>query len=120
MNKIKSLDEFLNEQKELEILSEADINYQTDQFALVLCGGSIGSKGMYAVFVGNQYASIIQTGNDKDALVEEKMRRNKKLSPGEKSYYGMSYKVIELTNARRKDIDHITDLQNKRDSVVSD
>lgn len=112
MKNIKSFEDFIYE----SLINEGDINYKTDQFALVLVGGSIGRKVTYPVFVGHQYASISETGNDKEALVEKKKRMNKLLSPGEKKYYGMSYKVIELTNARRKDVDDAIALQNKSDS----
>jgi len=41
---------------------------------------------------------------------------NKQLSPGEKSYYGMSYKVIELTPSKVKEIDYLKDFQEKSDT----
>lgn len=103
-------------------LNEGEVNYKSDAYALVLVGGSIGSKGSYPIFVGRAMGSIVETSNDKDALVETKKRMNKQLSPGEKSYYGMSYKVIELTNSARKNIDYLIAFQNKPDDapVVSE
>ena len=119
MNNLKTYEDFLFESE----LNEADVNYQTDQFALVLVGGSIGSKGSFPLFVSGQMASIFQTGNDKEELVEKKKRMNKQLSPGEKKYYGMSYKVIELTPSKRKDVDYLIAQQSKSENdtaVVSE
>ena len=105
----------------LETLNEGEINYKTDKYALVLAGGSLGSgRNSLNCFVGSGMASIIETGNDKDELVETKKRRNKQLSPGEKSYYKMSYKVIELTPAKIKEIDYLKDFQNKSDDTEVD
>ena len=94
-----------------------DINYKTDKYALVLTGGSIGSgRNSLNCFVGRFTATLIETGDDKDKLVETKKRMNKQLSPGEKSYYGMSYKVIELTPSKVKEIDYLKDYQEKSDT----
>ena len=119
MNNLITYEDFLFESE----LNEADVNYQTDQFALVLVGGSIGSKGSFPLFVSGQMASIFQTGNDKEELVEKKKRMNKQLSPGEKKYYGMSYKVIELTASKRKDVEFYIAQQSKSENdtaVVSE
>ena len=116
MKNIKTYEDFLLESE----INEADVNYQTDQFALVLVGGSIGSVGSFPLFVSGQMASIFQTGNDKEELDEKKKRMNKQLSPGEKKYYRMSYKVIELTPSKRKDIDYLIARQSnsQNDNVI--
>jgi len=87
----------------------------SNQFALVLVGGSIGARKTFPIFVSGSMGSIIETGDDKDALVSVKNQRNKTLSPGEKSYYGMSYKVIELTKGKVKQINDLIAFQNKSD-----
>lgn len=111
---LKSFTEFINESKEFESLLEGDVNYKSDKYALVLTGGSIGAQKSFPIFVSGMWASITETGNDKDSLVEKKKRMNKILSPGEKKYYGMSYKVIELTPAKIKEVDSLI---AKRDSA---
>jgi len=47
---------------------------------------------------------------------------NKTLSPGDKKYYGISYKVLELTNGKRKQVNDLIALQNKSENedVVSE
>jgi hypothetical protein len=112
MKNIQTYEDFLFESE----INEADVNYQTDQFALVLVGGSIGSKGSFPLFVSGQMASIFHTGNNKEELVEKKKRMNKQLSPGEKKYYGMAYKVIELTASKRKEVDYLIAQQSKSEN----
>lgn len=105
-------------------LQESTINEGTDdinlenKFALVCIGGSIGGKAQYPIFVGRDSGSIIMTGDDKEALVETKKRRNSQLTPGEKSYYGMKYKVIEITPSVKKTIAYLQDYQNKADDTT--
>lgn len=100
---------------------EGSINLN-NQFALVLVGGSIGATKTFPIFVGRDMGSIIETGDDKDALVSVKNQRNKTLSPGEKTYYGMSYKVIELTKGKVKQINNLITFQNKSENedVISE
>lgn len=112
--RIPSLDNFINES---EFLFEGEVNYKEDKYALVFVGGSIGAAQSTPVFVGRQMGDIIETSNDKDKLVETKKRFNKTLSPGEKSYYKMSYKVIELTSAMRKDVEYLRDMRQKADAI---
>ena len=107
------------ESAEFEI-NEGEINYKTDKYALVLVGGSIGSKGSFPLFVSGQMGSIVETSNDKEALVEGKKRRNKQLSPGEKKYYRMSYKVIELTSNKIKEIDLLISKQSSSEDTIID
>ena len=111
--------EELNKSEEFEI-NEGEINYKTDKYALVLVGGSIGSKGSFPLFVSGQMGSIVETSNDKEALVEVKKRRNKQLSPGEKTYYRMSYKVIELTSNKIKEIDLLISKQSSSEDTIID
>lgn len=112
MSKILTYDEFLNESNNIEALLEGDVNYQSDQFALVMIGGSIGSKGSAPIFIGRDMGNIIETSNDKDSLVEKAKRMRKALSPGERKYYGLNYKVVELTAYKRKEVDYLISKQN--------
>jgi hypothetical protein len=92
------------------------------QFALVRTGGSIGTRNSFPIFVGRDMGNVIETGDDKDALVAMKSRMNKSLSPGDKKYYGISHKVVELTNGKRKQINDLIALQNKSENedVISE
>lgn len=55
---------------------------------------------MYKVeFVNGQIGqknSIVATDLSREEAMELKRRRNKQLSPGEKSYYGMKYRMVKV------------------------
>lgn len=119
--KIRSYSEYkadkLHEQELYESadhnLYESEINYQTDEFALVRVGGSIGSKGSYPVYAAGKMGTVVETSNDKEDLKTKAKSMRKSLSPGERSYYGMNYTVITLTNSKRKEIEYLIDFQKK-------
>jgi hypothetical protein len=106
----------INEEESI-ILSESSKIDLNDKYALVLVGGSIGTT-FNNVFVGGQMGTIFKTSNDKDDLVDSKKRMNKQLSPGEKGYYGMSYKVIELTPRVKKTIEDLASKAKENSKVV--
>jgi hypothetical protein len=106
----------VNEEESI-IISESSKIDLNDKYALVLVGGSIGTT-FNNVFVGGQMGTIFKTSNDKDDLVDSKKRMNKQLSPGEKGYYGMSYKVIELTPRVKKTIEDLASKAKENSKVV--
>ena len=81
------------------------VNYQNDDFALVMLGGSIGSKTSLPIFVNGKMGSIVESGNNKEMLKEKAARMRKQLSAGERKHYGMSYTVVALTPAKIKEIE---------------
>ena len=83
------------------------INYQNDDFALVVLGGSIGSKTSLPIFVNGKMGSIVESGNNKEMLKEKAARMRKQLSAGERKHYGMSYTVVALTPAKVKEIERL-------------
>lgn len=110
----------INESKS-EPIFEGSVDL-SKQFALVRTGGSIGTRNSFPIFVGRDMGNVIETGDDKDALVAMKSRMNKSLSPGDKKYYGISHKVVELTNGKKKQINDLIALQNKSENedVISE
>jgi inosine/xanthosine triphosphate pyrophosphatase family protein len=64
------------------------------KFAKVLFGGSIGGKTIRSArdTKGMKFDKVFDT---KDEAKAEAKMSNKNLSPGEKSYYRMSYKVVQ-------------------------
>ena len=83
------------------------VNYQNDDFALVMLGGSIGSKTSLPIFVNGKMGSIVESGNNKEMLKEKAARMRKQLSAGERKHYGMSYTVVALTPAKVKEIERL-------------
>jgi hypothetical protein len=100
-----------------DFLYEGEVNYRQDPYALISIGGSIGDRAAYPVFSGRDMGSIIETGSDKKALVEKAARMRKRLSPGERKYYGLNYKVIELTPRKIKEIDMLINQRNSAEDT---
>jgi len=98
-----------------DLVNESDVSLKPGLFALVSIGGSIGSRPKYPIFVSGGIGSIIETGDDKDALKETAKRMRSRLSPGERKYYGMSYTVTELTPGKIRQIEMLQSAQ--RDST---
>lgn len=80
----------------------------TGKYALVMLGGSIGSKAKHPVYVNGKLGSIIATSDGKEELTEKAKRMRKNLSEGERKYYGMNYTVIELTPSKLKEIEMLS------------
>ena len=100
-----------------DFLYEGEVNYRQDPYALIRIGGSIGDKAAYPVFAGRDMGSIIETGSDKEALVEKAAHMRKSLSPGERKYYGLNYKVIELTPRKIKEIEMLINHRNSAEDT---
>lgn len=103
-NHIPTFEEFINEST--EPISEA-INHKSDKYALVSIGGPIKYKKDLIVFVGGRIGVIMETNDDNEMLKEKAKRLRKQLSTGEKEYYGMNYRVIELTSRKLNVIENL-------------
>ena len=111
---LKSFEEFLNSENVNE-----SIDLSPGKFAIVRVGGSIGNSSSYPVFISDKIGSITETGDDQEELKETAKRLRNRLSPGEKKYYGMTYRVIKLTPGKIKEIKYLQDFRNKsEDSTV--
>jgi hypothetical protein len=88
MRRIKLYEEFVN---------EANVN-ESEQYAVVLTGGSIGDKPRPRDAKG--YIGMDASGEDlytKDKAKEKADRMNKTvLSPGEKKHYKLKYIVVPV------------------------
>ena len=80
----------------------------THEFILVLRGGSLGSitNATTKIWMDGNWYQGVKTGNDLAALKEEKSRRNKNLTPGEKSYYSMKYLLRKITPGISKQLNN--------------
>jgi hypothetical protein len=75
-----------------------------EAFAVHRHGGSIGSGGPVHV----------KTHETKEDAKEHAKRLNKGLSPGEKSYYGIKYKVSEVKGDVKENLDEGTNIPVSR------
>jgi len=80
------------------VLGHLDFNHD---FMIVREGGSIG-EGSRDTYFYQYNGTAYKTSDDKDELKELTVTKNKSLSPGEKSYYKIKYKVVPITNSVRK------------------
>ena len=78
---------------------ESEEKDSTESYAVILKGGSIGDKNN----------KPIKTFNTPEEAKEFAKRRNQQLSPGEKSYYKMSYNVIKLPKNLNEEEDSTPD-----------
>ena len=85
---MKSINELINEQKINEAAEAEDRVYVVYQV-----GGSIGETTN--ALVKGQPATVIFTKLTKEEATNKKNAMNKLLSPGEKKYYRISYKIAE-------------------------
>lgn len=85
-------------EKALKLLNESG----NEQYTVVLIGGSVGGKPISSV--GQlKGQSVVDSDNLFDDKAEAKSKAkslNKNLSPGEKKYYRMSYKVATVVNGK--------------------
>lgn len=107
LNEINSSVLETNKRKRINEKS-GDIDLSND-FALIQTGGSIGSsKGSYYIPAYSALpngGTIVKTGNDKDDLKDEAKRRRKILSKTDKKYYGLGYKVVEISKSLKKSLE---------------
>jgi hypothetical protein len=81
--------------EEIEMFNEEENNIQ---YTVVLFGGSIGDKPIRSIrdLIGKSIIDNKKIFNNIDDAKEKAKRMNKILSPGEKKYYRMKYKVVKV------------------------
>lgn len=67
-----------------------------DPYVLIKYDSMIGSKSN--IRIGSKLGSVLETG-EQLALKDKAKRYNKLLSPGEKTYYKISYSVVKLNQS---------------------
>lgn len=95
-----------NEFTKLPTIHESQTIDYNHKYGVFRFGGTIGDNNNAIIIAGGAGTCVI-TGDDKEELKVKASRYNKMLTPGEKKFYRMSYKVIELTSKIKNE------LQNK-------
>lgn len=77
-------------------------NYQIESFTIVMLGGSIGGSTIRSLreLKGKDIIDPDYEFSDRQTASDKAKRLNKILSPGEKKYYGIKYKVASLINKK--------------------
>ena len=84
--KVFTFSQFVNESRD-----SLDFN---KPFYVIRVGGSIGEKGKNLYRHRRIVGVVTSTYDSKDEAQESAKYSNKQLSPGEKKYYGIKYKVV--------------------------
>ena len=116
--RVKNFDDWLGESN-LPINESENVDL-AQEFAIVRTGGSIGSKAEIPMPVSGEIGAVIQTSDDDLELKEIAKSYRKRLSPGEKKYYGIRYLVIRLTNSKRKQSDELKRIQSAGGDEIID
>jgi hypothetical protein len=83
-------------------LFESYKNEELIQYTTVMLGGSIGEKPIRSLrdLKGTPLGKFNEIYDSKDDAKVSARKSNKLLSPGEKEYYGISYKVAEVIDGK--------------------
>ena len=69
---------------------------------MIQTGGSIGEQNKDAYYhVGSGFGTLVKRDMSKDEATEFAKVRRKRLSPGERSYYGINYRVVPMKNLKK-------------------
>lgn len=80
------------------------IDYENDKYALVKLGEANNSHASIPIFVGQYTGILIETSNDETQLIEKSKQLLRSLSVKEGINPTTSFKVVELTPAKIKEI----------------
>lgn len=92
--KINRLKELIREEVR-KVLKEADTIDKTKPYGVIATGGSIGSSRSDN-YMSKYRGRLVATFDDANEAKEYAKRMKTYLTPGEKKYYMMSYKVVKL------------------------
>ena len=85
--------------EELQKFNEADKLDLKKPYGVFLRGGSIGSgRGQY--IDRKTDAKLVATYDSQSDAKDHAKRSNRRLSPGEKKYYGLKYTAIKMSRAK--------------------
>ena len=87
------------EKEETKELSEMP---EEEKYGVIQTGGSIGEQNKDAYYhVGSVFGTLVKRDMSKDEATEFAKIRRKRLSPGERSYYGINYRVVPMKNLKK-------------------
>lgn len=83
---MKSLTEYIDE----ALIEEAA---EGEMYVIYKEGGSMGDSKHCNAKVGSKHVQVVALNLDRETAMEERKRKNKILSPGEKKFYKIKYSV---------------------------
>ena len=87
------------EKEETKELSEMP---EEEKYGVIQTGGSIGEQNKDTYYhVGSVFGTLVKRDMSKDEATEFAKTRRKRLSPGERNYYGINYRVVPMKNLKK-------------------
>ena len=87
------------EKEETKELSEMP---EEEKYGVLQTGGSIGEQNKDTYYhVGSVFGTLVKQDMSKDEATEFAKNRRKRLSPGERKYYGINYRVVPMKNLKK-------------------
>ena len=84
------------EQKELAEMPE------DEKYGVIRTGGAIGEQDKDTYYhVGSVFGTLVKQDISKDEATEFAKKRRKFLSPGERKYYGITYRVVPMSKLKK-------------------
>ena len=76
-----------------------------EKYGVLQTGGSIGEQNRDTYYhVGSVFGTLVKQDVSKDEATEFAKNRRKRLSPGERKYYGISYRVVPMNKLKKVSI----------------
>lgn len=84
------------EQKELSEMPD------DEKYGVIQTGGTIGEHNKDTYYhVGRVFGTLVKQDMSKDEATEFAKKRRKRLSPAERKYYGISYRVVPMNGLKK-------------------
>ena len=84
------------EQKELAEMPD------DEKYGVIQTGGAIGERNKDTYYhVGSVFGTLVKQDVSKDEATEFAKNRRKRLSPGERKYYGINYRVVPMSKLKK-------------------
>ena len=84
------------EQKELAEMPD------DEKYGVIQTGGTIGEHNKDTYYhVGSVFGTLVKQDVSKDEATEFAKNRRKRLSPGERKYYGINYRVVPMSKLKK-------------------
>ena len=87
------------EKEETKELSEMP---EDEKYGVLQTGGTTGEQNKDTYYhAGSVFGTLVLQGVSKDEAAEFAKKRRKRLSPGERKYYGINYRVVPMKNLKK-------------------
>lgn len=99
----------VNEAEEQEVEKEESKELSEmpgdEKYGVLQTGGSIGEQNRDTYYhVGSVFGTLVKQDVSKDEATEFAKNRRKRLSPGERKYYGINYRVVPMSKLKKVSI----------------